>query len=245
MATRVPPIDVHDVAARPHRYFRRRYVWQWPVRWWHWINALAVTMLFSTGLYIAAPRLAPAGEAFGLNVMGTVRQLHFLFAFIFLINFLCRIYWFWMGNNYARSGFPFVWKRQWWRDLFWQLGDYLRFQRGHIHLGHNALGGLTYTIFVIGLGWLQIFSGLGLYSESNPGGIVSTLFGWTIGLAGGSFQLRMWHHLFAWGFIFFAILHLYIVFYDGQQFKNGLVTSMVSGEKFYREGDLDHDTWLS
>jgi Ni/Fe-hydrogenase 1 B-type cytochrome subunit len=245
MASRVPSIDAADVAARPHRYFRRRYVWQWPIRWWHWINALAVTVLFSTGLYIASPRLAPAGEAFGNLVMGTVRQVHFLFAFIFMLNFLWRIYWFWMGNNYARSGFPFVWRRNWWGDLFRQLGDYLRLEHGHIHLGHNALGGLTYTIFVIFLGWMQIFSGLALYSESNPGGPFDRLFGWVIPLAGGSFQLRMWHHLFAWGFVFFAILHVYVVLFDGEQYKNGLVASMASGEKFYKEGDLDADRWVS
>ena len=38
-----------------------------------------------------------------------------------------------------------------------------------LHLGHNALAGLTYTIFVIGLGWCQIFTGLARYSDSNPG----------------------------------------------------------------------------
>lgn len=32
-----------------------------------------------------------------------------------------------------------------------------------------------------------------------------------------SMQTRTWHHLFAWGFVVFAILHVYIVFYDGLQ----------------------------
>ncbi len=245
MATTVKPLDLSDVAARPHRYFRRRYVWQWPIRVYHWVNVITVTSLFATGLYIANPVLAPAGEPWAHFVMGRARQLHFASAFVFLVNFLWRMYWFWMGNNYARSGFPFVWRVQWWRDLFRQIGDYLRLQRGHVHLGHNALGGLFYTVFVIGLGWAQAFTGLALYSESNPGGFWDRLVGWVIPLLGGSFQTRMWHHAFAWGFVAFAILHVYIVFYDGLQFKNGLVTSIVSGEKFYQEGDIDHDTWLS
>ena len=245
MATRVQPIDVSDVAARPHRYFRRRYVWQWPIRAFHWVNAICVAGLFLTGLYIASPILAPAGEPYTHFVMARFRLIHFVFAFIFIVNFLWRIYWFWMGNNYARSGFPFVWKRRWWRDLFRQLRDYLHFEHGHIHLGHNALGGLTYTIFVIMLGWLQIFSGLALYSESNPGGPLDKLLGWVIPVLGGSFRTRMWHHFFAWGFVLFAILHVYVVLFDGQQFKNGLVASMASGEKFYKEGDLDADSWLT
>jgi Ni/Fe-hydrogenase 1 B-type cytochrome subunit len=245
MAIRVQPIDVNDVVMRPHRYFRRKYVWQWPVRVFHWVNAVCVFVLFLTGLYIASPILAPAGEPFNHFVMARVRQIHFLFAFIFVTNFLWRIYWFWMGNNYARSGFPFVWRKNWWRDLFRQLGDYLRLQPGHVHLGHNALGGLSYTIFVIALGWAQIFTGLALFSETNPAGFWGRTVGWVIPLLGGSFQTRMWHHLFAWGFICFAILHIYVVFYDGQQYKNGLMDAIVSGEKFYAEGHVDHDTWLS
>ncbi len=28
-------------------------------------------------------------------------------------------------------------------------------------------------------------------------------------------------------------------------FRNGLITSIISGYKFYQKGDLDHDKWLS
>jgi len=245
MASAVVPAGPLDPASRPHVLYRRRYVWQWPVRIFHWVNATAVTVLFSTGLYVAWPRLAPAGEAYGNNVMGLVRMIHFAAGLLFLVNFLWRIYWFWMGNNYARSGFPMYWKAAWWRDLRQQVTDYLRLRRGHVHLGHNALAGLSYSLFVIGLGWAQIVTGLALYSESHPGGRLDRLVGWVLPLLGGSMSTRMWHHLFAWGFVVFAILHVYIVFYDGLQFRNGLVGSIVSGEKFYREGDLDRETWLS
>ena len=55
----------------------------------------------------------------------------------------------------------------------------------------------------------------------------------------------MWHHLVAWGFVVFLILHLYIVLYDNRQYKNGLMSSMVAGYKFYEKKDLDHDRWLT
>ena len=181
----------------------------------------------------------------GHFVMGRVREVHFAFAGLFLVSFFWRIYWFWMGNNYARSGFPFVWRASWWRDLSRQARDYLRLDRGHVHLGHNALGGLAYTLCVIGLGWAQILTGLALYSESNPGGLWDRLVGWINPLLGGSFRTRMWHHGFAWGFAAFAILHVYIVLFDSFQYRNGLITSMVSGMKFYKKGDLDSDTWVS
>lgn len=161
---------LHSVPARgaPHRFFRRRYVWQWPVRVFHWVNAICVAGLFATGLYIANPKLAPAGKAWHNLLMAKVHLVHYTMAYVMLVNFLWRSYWFWMGNAYARSGFPYVWSPRWWSDLFRQARDYLRLERGHIHLGHNSLGGLMYTIFVIGLGWMQLLSGFGLYSEADP-----------------------------------------------------------------------------
>jgi Ni/Fe-hydrogenase 1 B-type cytochrome subunit len=225
--------------------FGRKYVWQAPVRLSHWINALSVTTLFLTGLYIASPALAPNGEAYNHYVMGTVRQIHFIAGYWLLFGFLLRIYCFYFGNNYSRSGFPFVWRKAWWADLRAQSMQYLRLERGHVHLGHNALAGLAYTFFVIFLGWCQIFTGLALYSESNPGGFWDRLLGWVIPLLGGSFVVHMWHHTLAWSFVVFAIIHLYIVYFDSQQLRNGLITSIISGYKFYQKGDLDHDRWLS
>ncbi len=161
---------------------------------------------------------------------------------IFTVSFLLRIYWFWVGNNYARSGFPYRVAHAVVGDLFRQATDYLRLERGHVHLGHNSLGGAAYTFFVIFLGWCQIFTGMALYSESNPGGILgppvrlgdpacwAVRSGPTCGTT-----------LFAWGFVVFAILHVYIVLYDSTQYGNGLITSIVSGYKFYQKGDFKED----
>lgn len=237
--------DSADLAAHPRQFYRARYVWQLPIRICHWITVVSLTALFLSGLYIWHPVLAPSGEASRHFVMGRVRQIHFAFAYLFLVSFFWRIYWFWMGNNYARSGFPFVWRASWWQDLVRQGRAYLRLERGPVHLGHNALAGLSYTIGVIALGWAQIFTGLALYSESNPSGFWTHLVGWVNPLLGGSFRTRMWHHGFSWGFLVFAILHVYVVLFDSYQYRNGLITSMVSGLKFYQKGDLDHDSWVS
>jgi len=215
--------------------FRRVFVWQAGVRIFHWVSALSIAALFATGLLIAFPKFASTGEPHDSFAMGRVRQIHFVAAFIFTIAFFWRIFLFWFGNKYCRSGFPFIWRPSWWRDLFQQATDYLRLEFGHIHMGHNALAGLAYTIFAIGLGWAQLFTGFALYSESNPGGFFDPLVGWVVPLCGGSFQTHMWHHLFAWGFVFFAIVHVYIVVLDGLQFRNGLIGSMITGIKFVQD----------
>ena len=241
MATTYGKLDLSPSEAR----FGQRYVWQLPVRISHWINVLCIPNLFLTGLFIGSPQFASTGEPWQNFMMGRVRQFHFLAAYLLIFSFILRVYWFYMGNNYSRSGFPFFWRKAWWADLKEQGLQYLRLDRGHVHLGHNALAGLAYTTFVILLGWFQIFTGLALYSETNPSGFWGKTVGWILPLLGGSFQTRMWHHTAAWGFVIFVILHLYIVLYDSAQFKNGLITSIVSGYKFYEKGDLDHDKWLS
>ncbi len=94
------------MSLHPDEYFRRAYVWEIPVRLTHWVNAVCLIVLFLTGLYISHPLLAPNGEAVRHFVMGRARQIHFIAAMLFTVSFLVRIYWFWMGNAYARSGFP-------------------------------------------------------------------------------------------------------------------------------------------
>jgi Ni/Fe-hydrogenase 1 B-type cytochrome subunit len=160
---------------------------------------------------IGSPILTTSGEPANHFLMGRIREVHLAAGIIFAISFLVRVYWFWAGNNYARFGFPMVWKKSWWQDLFTQMTDYLRLQRGHVHLGHNALGGTIYTVFVIMLGWVHIFTGLALYSETNPGGWLNALCGWVIPLIGNSYKTHMIHHLVAWAFPVFALLHVYIV----------------------------------
>jgi Ni/Fe-hydrogenase 1 B-type cytochrome subunit len=226
----VAPGAPPEPAATTH--YERVYVWQWPIRIFHWVTVLAVIVLFATGYFIAFPFLTSGGGESGVFVMAWARQLHVVAGFVFGIAFVWRMVWFVLGNRYARSGFPFVWRRSWWRDLFQQMWDYMRLDFGTVHMGHNALAGLSYTIFVIGLGLLQILTGFAIYGESNPDGVLDRLCGWVIPLLGGSARTHMWHHLFAWGFVFFTIIHVYIVMLDARQYRNGLLISMITGMKF-------------
>lgn len=224
------------VRAAPPEAYESRMVWQWQVRLFHWCFAASVVALFATGLYINDPWFAVAGSTESY-LMGTVRWLHFTAAAVFCVAFFWRIAWFWLGNEYARSGFPFVWRPSWWRATFAQIRAYLTFDFRRPHVGHNPLAGLSYAVFVVGLGWGQILTGLALFGESNPGGLCDRLCGWVIPLLGGSFRTHMWHHLFAWGFAMFVVLHLYIVLLDDRQYRNGLISSMISGRVFVRRGD--------
>ena len=213
----------------------RRLVWQWQIRLFHWCFAAAVVVLFVTGIYINDPWIA-GGEATDGYLMGWMRFAHFTAAAVFCVAFAWRIAWFWLGNKYARSGFPYVWRARWWQSLFGQLSSYMRYDFGRPDVGHNALAGLSYVVFVIGLGLGQIVTGFALFGESNPGGLADSLFGWALACFGGSFRTHMWHNLFAWGFLLFTVLHLYIVILDDRQYRNGLIASMITGRKVVKGG---------
>lgn len=219
--------------------YERVYVWQWPIRIFHWVLAAAIATLFVTGLLIAFPVFTATGEPFEVFVMGRVREVHFAAGYVFLIALVWRAYWFVAGNRHARSGVPMPWRRSWWRALWHQSREYLTLDFGAPPLGHNALAGLSYAVFVVGLGIAQVLTGFALLSESNPGGFWDRACGWVIPLLGGSARTHMWHHLFSWGFLVFVILHVYIVLLDDRQYRNGLVSSMLGGWKFRKEGEDD------
>jgi len=223
---------------------RRRYVWEFPVRLSHWVNAIAIWVLFLTGLFIASPVAAPNGEAYNHFLMGKMRLLHFAFAYALVVGIAIRVYWFFVGNNYARSGFPFFWRRSWYKAVFGQVVEYTHLERGHINIGHNSLAGISYVAFFAMCGFEGV-TGFALYGESNPGGFWDKLVGWTTPLLGGSFRVHMWHHLVAWLIIVFVVLHLYIAIYDSVLYKNGIVDSIIAGPKFYEPGDHDADKWIS
>jgi len=222
----------------------RRYVWEAPIRISHWVNAISIGVLFLTGLFIAEPVAFPNGEAYSHFLMGKMRLLHFAFGFALLLGVALRVYWFFVGNNYARSGFPMVWKFSWYKAVIRQVIDYMKPVRGHIHIGHNSLAGFSYAAFFAMCGFEGV-TGLALYSESNPGGFWDRMVGWTTPLLGGSFRVHMWHHLVAWLILVFVIFHLYIALYDSWLYKNALIDSIVAGHKFYEPGDHDADKWIS
>ena len=72
-ADRAQSIAVSPAPTTPTRY-ERIYVWQVPIRIFHWVNAAAIAVLFTTGLYIAHPVLTGLGEPYEVFVMARFRH---------------------------------------------------------------------------------------------------------------------------------------------------------------------------
>ena len=101
--------------------FKRVFVWELPVRIFHWLNVLALIVLVVTGFLIAnPPALLSNAEATDLHFFGWIRFLHFAAAYIFFFVMILRIYWAFVGNKYAswRAFWPFT-KKNW--NNFWHV----------------------------------------------------------------------------------------------------------------------------
>ena len=222
-------------AAAPPVEYRSIYVWELPVRVYHWINAVCLVALCVTGYMIGAPiRMFYAAEAYQQYWFGTVRFIHFLCAFVYVFNFLARLYWGFVGNQYAswKSFFPLKPSQR--REIVEVLeADVLEVKmHGPISTGHNALAGFVYFFTFLAF-VAQTITGFALYSSMSTSRLPA-MFNWIVPLMGGEFRVRFWHHLFLWFFVSFVIVHVYLAFYHDYIEGRGTISSIVGGWKFDR-----------
>ena len=206
------------------------YVWELPVRIFHWINAGAIFALMITGIYIGNPFLASMlqEEASGF-LMGWVRYIHFISAFLFTVNLLVRLYWVFTGNKYATSN---ILRKIFWKDTWETVKFYLFMKNKKPHfVGHNPLAQLSYWAMIGGGSIIMIFTGFYMYTEPQPESFWGKMFGWVGVIFGDSYDVRSWHHLVTWAFIIFVVAHIYLSIREDYLEKNGTMSSIFTGYK--------------
>jgi Ni/Fe-hydrogenase 1 B-type cytochrome subunit len=203
------------------------YVWEVPVRFTHWINAICLLALSLTGIYIGDPYThAQSADQF---IMGWIRFIHLTAAYALMMSIIIRIYWFIMGNNYSSIS---EWTRV--SEIGNDLNCYLFFnKREQPRLGHSALGGLSYLILMLVL-LFMIFSGFALHSVNHSGGIWYLLGGWMTNIMYLQ-TIRLWHHLLMYVAFSFVLIHLYIIVLSESMADRGLFNSIISGYKIFPE----------
>jgi Ni/Fe-hydrogenase 1 B-type cytochrome subunit len=219
------------------RTYKRVYVWELPVRIFHWINVLSITTLAITGFIIADPPAIMSNmEASEIYWFGTVRFIHFGTAYIFFFNMILRVYWSFVGNRFSSWKAFIPRDKKMWRNLWHVLkvDIFLANEKNpdvrNISVGHNTMAALSYlALFLIALA--QVFTGFGLYS-SMSGWWLPKLFAWVVPFLGGDFMVRTIHHSVTWLFILFTLIHVYLVFYHDWLEGRGEVSSMFGGYKF-------------
>ena len=222
--------------------YRRVYVWELPIRIFHWVNAIAILLLFVTGLLVGVPQVIwTSAEPSQQYWFGTVRFIHFAAGYIFLFNILFRIYWSFVGNTYARWSSYVPYRVNQFKGL-WEtvLVDITTIrEKGPVTVGHNYLAAFSYfaLLFVC---LFQVFTGFALYASMSES-FIPKLFAWVVPLMGGDATVRQWHHILSWAFPVFTIIHVYLCIYHDYVEGRGTISSIIGGWKFERDDEFKNE----
>ncbi|MDI1340334.1 MAG: Ni/Fe-hydrogenase, b-type cytochrome subunit [Burkholderiaceae bacterium] len=214
------------------------YVYEAPVRLWHWINALAIVVLGVTGYFIGSPLPTQPGEASANFLMGYIRFAHFAAGYILAVGLLGRIYWAFVGNHHARELFYVpVLQRAYWREMLSMLKWYAFLsKRPNRYVGHNPMArfAMFFVFFLTTV--FMIVTGFAMYAEGLGGGSwADRLFGWVIPLMGQSQDVHTWHHLGLWVMVCFIILHVYAAIREDIMGRQSIVSTMISGHRSFKD----------
>ncbi len=224
--------------------YKRVYVWQFPVRIFHWANALSIVVLAITGFLISnPPSILSNAEAFDTFWMGKIRVIHFISAYVFFGSMILRIYWAFVGNKFAhwKAFLPFGKKKI--KNIFHVIKHdvFLLPEKNpklnDISIGHNTMAAIAYILMFL-LALVMVFTGFGLYAD-NATWFLPKLFAWVPSFLGGDFLTRQIHHFSMWLLIFIIIIHVYLVLYHDWLEGRGETSAMISGFKFVRTERVD------
>ncbi|ABE38402.1 Ni/Fe-hydrogenase, b-type cytochrome subunit [Rhodopseudomonas pseudopalustris] len=226
-----------DSAGERARSLQTVYVYQAPVRLWHWVNALLIVVLCVTGYFIGTPLPSVPGEASASFQMGYIRFAHFAAGQTLIVFFLLRVYWAFVGNKYSKQIFWLpITNKTWWWGMLYELKWYLFLVRDpKKYIGHNPLAHVAMFSFMVFM-VLMILSGMALYSEGH--GIDSwqyKLFGFMFAIFPNGQTLHTLHHLGMWAIVVFVVVHIYAAVREDILSRQSMISSIVSGERLFRD----------
>lgn len=215
------------------------YVYEAPLRLWHWVNALAITILAITGYLIGSPLPSVPGEASANFLMGYIRFAHFAAGYVLIVGFALRLYWSFVGNPHARQILlPPLWRASWWSEVWHEIKWYSFIAREpKKYIGHNPLATLfMHFMFLWGIIFMMI-TGLALYGEGA--GMDSWQYrlfsSWVIPLFGNSQDVHTFHHLGMWVIVCFVIIHIYAAIREDIMSRQSIISSMISGWRTFKD----------
>ena len=214
------------------------YVYEAPVRIWHWINAAAITVLAVTGYFIGSPLPTMPGEASAHFLMGYIRFAHFAAGYVLGIGLLGRTYWAIVGNHHARELFTVpVFSGEYWRGVITMLKWYaMLIPNPGRYVGHNPMARLMMFVGFLLVAIFMCVTGFALYGEgAQPGSWAARWFGWVIPMMGQSQDVHTWHHMGMWALVMFIVLHVYAAVREDIMGRQSIISTMVSGFRTFKE----------
>jgi thiosulfate reductase cytochrome b subunit len=237
-----------DAGSTQNAYFRHSLA----VRLMHWINVLALGVLFMSGLqifnahptlnwgrssYTGAPPFFELAHGFphwitlpGVQWLAMGRRWHLFFAWLFVINGLIYVVYSIASRHLSQDLAP---TRSDWRSIGRSIIDHLRLRhpRGAAARRYNVLQKLTYLFVIFGLLPFVILMGWALSPRLD-----AVVPGW-VDIVGGRQSARTLHFIAAWALVAFVLVHVFEVAVTGV--VNNL-RSMITGRYVIEKEHADH-----
>jgi Ni/Fe-hydrogenase 1 B-type cytochrome subunit len=202
-----------------------------PIRINHWGMVISIFILIATGFYIAGPFTVYEGETVKKFFMGDVRFVHILFGVFLSFIFIWRVYLAFFSKFHAdwKDFFAFTdWPNTVKQLKFYALVSKEPAEHKYLYgpMQSLAYGGLMVMILFIVLTGV-ILMGAGYHAGLT--GLIYKIVKPFENLVGGLAMVRWIHHILTWCFILFVVVHIYMAFWYDVMFRQGTVSSMISG----------------
>ncbi len=159
----------------------------------HWINLINFLVLILTGFAIHSPQPGMP--------MNLIRNLHFIFMYLLIINGVIRFYFSFFGKN--KDYDQILLNKQDVKNI-WPQTKYYLFIGKHPETGkYNPLQKIAYIALPI-MSVFQAFTGAILYWPVKFAGLADYF--------GGLASVRGIHYIVMWLFIVVVAIHVYLVF---------------------------------
>jgi thiosulfate reductase cytochrome b subunit len=198
-------------------------------RIWHWVNLLALVILFMSGLNIsnAQPGLYWGQWGFepwdawlsvvrfpgwatipGYYSLAAARWWHILFAWVFALGLLIFMLIALVNGHFRRD--IVTDRKEWrWSAVRADIAAHLRFDFHHGGGKYNFLQKLSYGVVLFIFLPLMIATGMAI----SPG--TDAAFPWLVDLLGGRQSARSIHFIVAWCVVAFFVVHVVLVLLSG------------------------------
>jgi Ni/Fe-hydrogenase 1 B-type cytochrome subunit len=214
------------------------YVWQYPIRLFHWGMILSLAVLSFTGYYIHDPFIV--GQVKYPFLMAWFRFTHEIFGMILIALFVMRIALFLQGNRWVgwRQYVPLH------ASQFREMLNVMKFYcfinpKPVSKIGHNAMAAFSY-IGIYSLFLVEIVTGLVLYNRLRHSGVLGALVGWVPGVISVQ-NLRLIHFFLMFIFVAFGVFHVHLCMLISRVEKRGLMDSIFVGYKVVPVDELEEE----
>ena len=207
--------------------FEKQQCWSILLRLFHWMFALSIVFLVTTGFYINNPWTNTMIEGSASFPMAYMRYIHYIAAYTFSSAVMIRLFLYFFGNAQERVWDILPFTKRNLNNLKMTLLQYSYISDKHDErLGHNILAGLTY-LFTFCVAVTMIISGFFMLFPEVP-----FWEGWGLALFSSQQSARLLHHLLMWWFMIFAVIHVYLCIWNDATSPEGTISSIFTGVKF-------------